>query len=44
MSAAEIAALLRAQNIPVDELFVERGRRVDVFRQITMPKDGGSDA
>jgi ABC-2 type transport system ATP-binding protein len=35
MSAAEIAALLRAQNIPVDELYVERGRLDDVFRQIT---------
>jgi ABC-2 type transport system ATP-binding protein len=44
MAAAEVAALLRAQNIPVDELYVERGRLDDVFRQITMPKDGGSDA
>ena len=43
-AAAEVAALLRAQNIPVDELYVERGRLDDVFRQITMPKDGGSDA
>jgi ABC-2 type transport system ATP-binding protein len=44
MAAAEVASLLRAQNIPVDELYVERGRLDDVFRQITMPKDGGSDA
>jgi ABC-2 type transport system ATP-binding protein len=44
MAAAEVAALLRAQNIPVDELYVERGRLDDVFRQITMPADGGADA
>ena len=44
VTAAEIAALLRTQNIPVDELYVERGRLDDVFRQITMPSDGGSDA
>ncbi|WP_409562291.1 ABC transporter ATP-binding protein [Hyphomicrobium sp. B1] len=43
MAAAEVAALLRAQNIPVDELYVERGRLDDVFRQITMPEDGGSN-
>ncbi len=44
MSAAEVAAVLRAQNIPVDELYVERGRLDEVFRQITMPDDGGHDA
>ena len=44
MSAAEVAAVLRAQNIPVDELYVERGRLDEVFRQITMPHDGGHDA
>jgi ABC-2 type transport system ATP-binding protein len=44
MAAAEVAALLRSQNIPVDELYVERGRLDDVFRQITMPGNGGSDA
>jgi ABC-2 type transport system ATP-binding protein len=43
MAAAEVAALLRAQNIPVDELYVERGRLDDVFRQITMPEDGGAN-
>lgn len=43
MAAAEVAALLRAQNIPVDELYVERGRLDDVFRQITMPEEGGSN-
>jgi ABC-2 type transport system ATP-binding protein len=44
MTAAEIAAVLRAQNIPVDELYVERGRLDDVFRQITMPEEGGRNA
>lgn len=44
MAAAEVAALLRAQNIPVDELYVERGRLDEVFRQITMPGSGGDDA
>lgn len=44
MTATEIAAVLRAQNIPVDELYVERGRLDDVFRQITMPEEGGSNA
>ncbi|AGK59108.1 ABC transporter ATP-binding protein [Hyphomicrobium denitrificans 1NES1] len=44
MTAAEIAAVLRAQNIPVDELYVERGRLDDVFRQITMPEEGDRDA
>ena len=29
---------------PVDELYVERGRLDEVFRQITMPQDGGHDA
>jgi ABC-2 type transport system ATP-binding protein len=43
MTAAEIAAVLRAQNIPVDELYVERGRLDEVFRQITMP-EGDSNA
>ena len=35
---------LRAQNIPVDEIYVERGKLDEVFRQITMPHDGGHDA
>lgn len=43
-AAADVASLLRAQNIPVDELYVERGRLDDVFRQITMPRTGGDDA
>jgi ABC-2 type transport system ATP-binding protein len=44
MSTVEVATLLREQNIPVDELYVERGRLDEVFRQITMPKGGDSDA
>jgi ABC-2 type transport system ATP-binding protein len=44
MTAAEVAAVLRAQNIPVDELYVERGRLDDVFRKITMPEEGDSNA
>lgn len=44
MTATEIAAVLRAQNIPVDELYVERGRLDDVFRQITMPEEEGRNA
>jgi ABC-2 type transport system ATP-binding protein len=44
MGSAEIATLLRAQNIPVDELYVERGRLDEVFRQITMPNGDGNDA
>jgi ABC-2 type transport system ATP-binding protein len=44
MTATEVAAVLRAQNIPVDELYVERGRLDDVFRKITMPEEGDSNA
>jgi len=44
MTSAEIAAVLRAQNIPVDELYVERGRLDDVFRKITMPEEGSGNA
>jgi ABC-2 type transport system ATP-binding protein len=44
MTATEIAAVLRAQNIPVDELYVERGRLDDVFRQITMSEEGNNNA
>ena len=35
METADVAALLRAQQIPIDELYVERGRLDEVFRQIT---------
>lgn len=43
-AAAEVAAVLRAQNIPVDELYVERGRLDDVFRQITTSQKAGNNA
>lgn len=34
--ATEIASLLREKEVPVEELFVERGKLDDVFREITM--------
>ena len=33
--AADVAALIREKSLPVAELYVERGRLDDVFRQIT---------
>jgi ABC-2 type transport system ATP-binding protein len=39
LEAVDVAALLRAQQIPIDELYVERGRLDDVFRQITTSDD-----
>jgi ABC-2 type transport system ATP-binding protein len=39
LETAEVAALLRAQQIPIDELYVERGRLDEVFRQITTSDD-----
>ncbi len=33
--ATEVAALLREKSIPVEELYVEKGRLDDVFRLIT---------
>jgi len=33
--ATDVAAAIRAQSLAVDEMFVERGRLDDVFRQIT---------
>jgi gliding motility-associated transport system ATP-binding protein len=33
--ATEVAAAIRAKSLSVDEMFVERGRLDDVFRQIT---------
>ncbi len=41
VDATEVAALLRAQSIPVDELYVERGRLDDVFRLITTSDERG---
>lgn len=43
-AADHVAALLRAKDIPVDELYVERGRLDDVFRQITAPKEDANAA
>jgi len=39
LEAARVAAVLRAQSIPIDELYVERGRLDEVFRQITTSDD-----
>ncbi len=51
VDAGEVAGVLRAQGIPVDELYVERGRLDEVFRQITTTDEvsrrkrvGGSNA
>ena len=38
--ATSVASMLRERNIAVDELFVERGRLDDVFRQITSSETG----
>lgn len=43
-AADHVAALLRAKDIPVDELYVERGRLDDVFRQITSQKKDEANA
>ena len=39
VDAAEIAAMLRAEDIPIDELYVEKGRLDEVFRKITSGDD-----
>lgn len=39
LGAADVAAMLRAKQIPIDELYVERGRLDEVFRQITTSDD-----
>jgi ABC-2 type transport system ATP-binding protein len=41
--ATDVASLLREKAVPVQELFVERGKLDDVFRQITTAQ-GGHDA
>jgi ABC-2 type transport system ATP-binding protein len=43
-AADHVAALLRAKDIPVDELYIERGRLDDVFRQITSPNKDEANA
>ena len=40
--ATDIAGMMRERNIAVDELFVERGRLDDVFRQITSSETGSA--
>lgn len=42
--APDVAACLREKAIPIDELFVERGKLDDVFRQITTAGEGASHA
>ncbi|MGQ0672670.1 MAG: ATP-binding cassette domain-containing protein, partial [Hyphomicrobium sp.] len=42
--ATEVAALLREKSISIDELFVERGKLDDVFRQITGSDQRGKNA
>jgi ABC-2 type transport system ATP-binding protein len=43
LDAAKVAALLRSEAIPIDELYVERGRLDEVFRQITTSDDQKRD-
>ena len=38
--AVEVATLLRDKAVPVDELFVERGKLDEVFREITTSDEG----
>ena len=42
--AGDVAALLRDKSITVEEMFVERGKLDDVFRQITTSDVGGGHA
>jgi ABC-2 type transport system ATP-binding protein len=42
--AADVAALLRDKSIAVEEMFVERGKLDDVFRQITTSDVGAGHA
>lgn len=46
--AADIAALIKEKSLPVEEIYVERGKLEDVFRQITTAEKGsrgtGEDA
>lgn len=42
VDAAEVAAMLRAADIPVGELYVEKGRLDEVFRQITTADGAGA--
>lgn len=42
--ATEVATLLHGKSVQIDEMFVERGKLDDVFRQITTSDQGGNDA
>jgi len=42
--ATDVATLLREMSVPVDEMFVERGKLDDVFREITTFEQGAKDA
>jgi ABC-2 type transport system ATP-binding protein len=42
--ASDVASLLHEMEVPVDELYVERGKLDDVFREITSSEQGGKDA
>jgi ABC-2 type transport system ATP-binding protein len=42
--AGDVAALLRERSISVEEMFVERGKLDDVFRQITSSDEGAGHA
>ncbi len=39
--AGDVAALMREKAVPVEEIFVERGKLDDVFRQITTTEEAG---
>ncbi len=41
--ATDVASLLRDKAMPVEELFVERGKLDDVFREITTSEQGGDN-
>jgi len=42
--ATEVATMLREMSVPIDELYVERGKLDDVFREITTFDQGAKDA
>jgi ABC-2 type transport system ATP-binding protein len=42
--ASDVASLLRDEAMPIDEMFVERGKLEDVFRQITTSDPGSNNA
>ncbi len=44
MIATDVASLIREKAIVVDEIYVERGKLDDVFRQITTPEQDAGHA